>query len=269
MEGTNSLIHSFGIFSFIAYLFYVGIQLFRGSDRRLRKLASLSLFIGLVSNLILIYQVLQTDIAKLEDSIFIQSHPSLLLLLVATVIFLLVFIFEPGSLFVRKIISLVTFFIFILGALFLHQAIANRIYELSPILIVHILVSLISQVYLVFIFLISLVLVFVDKNLKSKKITSSESDYPPLLPTEKLWLRVIGQGIAVLGLSIFTGLLQVGGFTYSGKLLFAFMGLIGLLLAYLAYKFTTIKASMISLSLAVLILLIFVLQILSRNQVVV
>ena len=268
MISQNNLIHLCALIALLSYLQYCLSQFFNSSSFNPHRFGKSFFKLGLLANFIFLFLVLQTEIGQSETSYVFESHPALVLLLVSFVFFFALNFVTLSSVLLVRFFSLGALLFFLIGAILLHREGLSRVYELSPLLIMHILISLISQVFLLLTFILSILIVVLDRGLKEKGLISDFSAYPPLVPTQNIWAKALGLGCVSFSIAILTGIVQTGGLVFSFKILTAFLSLLGLLLAFFLYRMTKVSLARVTLWLSIYIAIVFTFQVLVRYKII-
>ena len=261
MMDNQNIIHIFGVLTYCFYFLFTLLQFFK-----FKKAFYSFLNIGIISNLIFLFACFKTEIGQAEGSILFESHPALILLMSSFVFFLSLLFYRKGRAIIVKWFSLTALLFGISGSILLHKVGVGQVYELSPLLIIHILISLVSQVFLVLLIVTSILLFSVDRKLKLKGKVEDLSQYPALIPTEKFWLRIAKMSILFLLGSIVTGFIQLGSINFPTKIIFAFLNFIALVFILLVYRNSKLSIGKISFFSAISLMLLMAFQILIRAK---
>ncbi len=197
-----TLIHFFSVFSLALYVVLFFLLVF--SERK--KLSEIFLLSGIITQFVAIFFLVSTEYRIHETGSTIDSSPSLLLLICSLVVFLLFYIVrERSKVFAASFVGL-GIIIFILGSLGLHSRGGAFTYEISSILLVHILFSVLSQVSVFFVLLLSFLIVVLHRRLKKKQL--GVLHLPNLSALEKMLTGSL-QGVAFfLVISLVSGAVQ-------------------------------------------------------------
>jgi ABC-type uncharacterized transport system permease subunit len=212
-----SLLHTFSLISFFLY----GGALFLSWKNnkivireRLLQSGLLFQFLGLS---LLIFQ----EYGGSDTTPTIVSSPALFLLFCSFVIFLFFTLMKERSRLFTVFFISIGLVLFVTGSLFLHSKTGSLTYEISALLLVHILFSLFSQVSIFFVLSISFLVVLVHGALKRKKYQEL-SHMPALVPLERMLITSLQGVVFFLVISLVTGAMQIkGGGDGTTKLMFS------------------------------------------------
>jgi ABC-type uncharacterized transport system permease subunit len=197
-----TLIHLLSVVSLIVYAASL-LLLYSSSER---KFSTVFLLIGVFSHFLSLLVLISTEYRIQESVRTIDSSPSLLLIVCSFVIFLLYLLSgERSRLFSACFIG-IGILLFILGGASLHSGAGSLTYEVSAVLLVHILFSVVSQVSVFFVLIFSFLILVLHQNLK-KKIIAART-LPDLVTLEKMLVSSLQGALVFLVVSLATGVFQ-------------------------------------------------------------
>ena len=235
----NSLVHLLSYLSLGSY--FVG--LFDSSYYIGKRFISTFLVLGLLSQILILILVLDSNLALQEESIRFTVNFSWMLMFCSMLILLTFVLTEDGSPYHTRLFFNFSGLLLILSLLGFHISQPGQQYELKPLLSVHIVVSILSQVSVYFVFCLSLLVFSLNKLLKNK--TKLLSRLPSLVPTQRLLQS--GEYIATFLLlsSIVSGVF-ITDVTFGGlylKFLFSFLLLLLLCASIVGRKLLKVSLS--------------------------
>lgn len=234
----SSLIHLLSYISLASYI----VGLFDFSYYLGKRFITTILALGLLSQILILILVLDSNLAIQEESIRFTLNFSWLLMFCSMLILLTYVLTEDGSPYHARLFFYFSFLLLIMSLIGFHLSRPGMQYELKPLLSLHIVVSILSQVSVYFVYCLSLLVLFLNKLLKNK--TRLVARLPSLVPTHKLLQS--GEYIAALLLicSILTGLF-ITEIKFDGvhlKYIFSLLFLFVLFSSILARKYFKLPA---------------------------
>ncbi len=238
----SSLIHYLSYLSLFAYL----LGSFQLIKPKFKSLLHPVVVLGLLSHFLILILVFNLNLALTNESILFTLSPSWVILL-SSMFIMFSFVFtEEGSPYHAPVFYWFSVLLLLVSIYGFHSSSLPSLYVLQPLLFFHIVVSILSQFSVYFVFCLSILVLLLNRMLKKKSKLIGR--LPSLLPTQKLLQS--GEYIAFLLLlsSIISGLFIVH-VEFKGLFMkFVFSCLFLLLLAlsiicrkYLKFPFTKVN----------------------------
>lgn len=197
-----TFLHLISIFSFLLYLFYV----LNVSFAKYSKRSELILLFSLLSHFITILLLVSKEYGSYEAIYYIESSPSLVLLICSFILFIIYYLVKERSKTYSISFTILGLLLFFISSLGMHVNESTSTYKLSSVLLVHILFSILSQVSVFFILLFSFLIMLLHRSLKKKQL--GLLNLPDMFTLEKM-LTVSLQGVIFfLFISLSSGVLQ-------------------------------------------------------------
>lgn len=253
-------IHFSSLVSLFAYVISLILLLFAKDSHK----TAFILGIGLLSQFISLLLLITTEYKVQNTVSTIDSSPSLLLFMCSFLLILFCYLSrERSRVFTLSFIT-PGVLLFILGAFYFHGASRSVTYEVQPVLLIHIVFSIFSQLSVFFILILSFLTMLLHKTLKKRKL--GVLHLPNLQSLEKMLIASLQGIVLFLSVALVSGILQGGDLLreHFTKFLFSLLYFAIYLLALFLYGKKKISLPVLSFYLFTSTLLLLVAQFIYR-----